>query len=138
MTRMVDPAGQHTQLGYDAAGNLVAVTPPGGSASQWNCDGLGRARSWSDAQQNVRRLERDVLGRVVEVNEPDGNQRMLAYDAEGNLVRAQDRQYDVRFEYSGVNRLSARVQNETRVEYSYDTEGLHSRGFEQAVECVLE
>jgi RHS repeat-associated protein len=119
---VVDPAGQRMPLGYDAAGNLVSLTTPDGANTQWTYDGLGRPRGRRDPNQNVRRVDRDALGRVVGVSEPDGNQRTLSYDAEGNVLRAQDRHYDVSFEYSGMNRMAARIQNGTRVEFHYDTE----------------
>jgi YD repeat-containing protein len=122
LVAVTDPLGQHTRLGYDAAQNLVSLTAPDQSVTYWSYDGLGRTHTTTDPNGNSRRLERDLLGRVVQVSEPDGNQRSLAYDPEGNVTRAQDRQYDVTFEYRGMNRLAARTQAGTRVEFHYDTE----------------
>ncbi len=122
LARVIDPAGQQTDLTYDQAGNLQALTTPDRAITQWSYDGLGRTRSTIDPNNNTRRLERDALGRAVQVAEPDGNQRVLNYDPEGNVTRAQDRHYDVAFEYRGMNRLAARIQNDTRVEFLYDTE----------------
>jgi YD repeat-containing protein len=64
----------------------------------------------------------DLLGRTVRVQEPDGNLRELRYDGEGNVVRAKDQQYDVEFNYTGVNRLLSRTQAGTTVRFVYDTE----------------
>ena len=119
---LTDAAGQHTQLAYDAAGNLISFTTPNGAEAGWSHDRLGRRISSRDENGNQRRFERDALGRVTRVLEPDGNERTLEYDAEGNVVRARDRHYDVFCEYRGMNRLAARSQAGVRVEFLYDTE----------------
>jgi RHS repeat-associated protein len=122
LVAVVDARGQQTVLGYDSARNLTSLTTPDQSVSSWRYDGFGRARESVDPNGNRRTLQRDALGRVTQVAEPDGNQRHLAYDREGNVTRAQDRHYDVGFEYRGMNRLAARTQAGTRVEFLYDTE----------------
>ena len=122
LTAVTDPLGQHTRLGYDAAQNLATLTTPDQAVSGWRYDGLGRTLATIDPNGNTRQLQRDPLGRVVATREPDGNQRTLAYDREGNVTRATDRHYDVAFEYRGMNRLAARSQAGTRVEFVYDSE----------------
>ena len=117
-----DEAGQWTRFAYDSRGNLAALTNPDGTGEAWGADGLGRIVSRQDANGNVQTLQRDLLGRAVVVQEPDGNQRSLNYDPEGNVTRAVDRQYDVAFEYSGMNRLAARSQAGTRIEFRYNSE----------------
>jgi RHS repeat-associated protein len=119
---VTDPSGQHTRLTYDSAGNLTALTTPDAAVSQWQYDGLGRVHTAIDAKGNAQRRERDALGRIVRVHEPDGNVRELAYDGESNVTLARDKHHDVRFEYRGMNRLTARVEAETRVEFVYDNE----------------
>jgi RHS repeat-associated protein len=119
---LIDPRGQQTALGYDSARNLTSLTTPDQSVSGWSYDGFGRTRESVDPNGNRRALQRDALGRVTQVAEPDGNQRTLTYDREGNVTRAQDRHYDVGFEYRGLHRLAARSQAGTRVEFLYDTE----------------
>jgi RHS repeat-associated protein len=117
-----DAAGQHTQLAYDSNGNLTSVTAPDGAVTGWTHDRLGRRVASTDANGNQRRYQRDTLGRAFLIDEPDGNQRQLDYDPQGNVVRARDRLYDVMFDYRGMNRLAARSQAGTRVEFLYDTE----------------
>ncbi len=119
---ITDPAGQHTRFGYDGAQNLASLVTPDGATSQWSYDGLGRLRTDTDVNGNVRRRFHDPLGRVERVDEPDGNRRVLEYDPEGNVVHAVDKLHDVRFEYRGMNRLAARSEAGTRVEFHYDTE----------------
>lgn len=122
LAAVTDSAGQRMTLAYDTVGNLASFTAPDHSVTQWTSDGLGRTRSNQDPHGNVRRVERDALGRAVQVSEPDGNQRVVGYDPEGNVTRVEDRHYVVAFEYRGMNRVAARVQNDTRVEFHYDTE----------------
>jgi RHS repeat-associated protein len=122
LVAVTDPQSQRTQLTYDAAQNLATLTTADQAASAWRHDGLGRVLAQIDANGNTRQLQRDPLGRVVATSEPDGNRRALTYDPEGNVTRAQDHQYDVGFEYRGMNRLAARTQAGTRVEFLYDTE----------------
>ena len=119
---VTDAAGQHTQLGYDAAGNLTTLTTPDGNVGRFSYDQLGRMSTRTDVAGNVQRRHRDVLGRLVRVEEPDGNVREFVYDREGNVLVARDRHQDVRFEYCGLNRVAARSQANTRVGFKYDTE----------------
>ena len=54
--------------------------------------------------------------------EADGNITGFAYDGEENVTRIKDKLRDVRMEYRGFNRLAARTENGTRVEFKYDTQ----------------
>jgi len=119
---LTDPAGQHTRLDYDEAGNLAALIAPDGTTTRWQYDTRGRCHTVIDPNENAQRREHDLLGRVIRVAEPDGNLRELAYDPEGNVVHAKDRDHDVRFEHQGMGRLAARLEAGTRVEFQYDTE----------------
>jgi RHS repeat-associated protein len=85
-------------------------------------DVLARCVRVQDPAGNVEIRQVDLLGRAVRVQEPDGNLRELRDDGEGNVVRAKDQQYDVEFNYTGVNRLLSRTQAGTTVCFVYDTE----------------
>jgi RHS repeat-associated protein len=119
---VTDPAGQHTRLAYDAAGNLDSLIGPDGATTRWQHDARGRCHTVIDPNDNAQRRDHDLLGRVTRVAEPDGNLRELEYDPEGNVVHARDRDHDVRFEYQGMGRLATRIEAGTRVEFRYDTE----------------
>lgn len=122
LNAVTDPAGQHTRLTYDAAGNLDSLVGPDGTTSRWQHDARGRCHTVIDPNDNAQRRDHDLLGRVTRVAEPDGNLRQLEYDPEGNVVHARDRDHDVRFEYQGMGRLAARTEAGTRIEFRYDTE----------------
>ncbi|PHN05116.1 DUF6531 domain-containing protein [Flavilitoribacter nigricans] len=122
LTEIVDPAGGITRLQYDNAYNLIQVRTPDGYHSRWGYDLMGRVTDSFDVKNNHQHRKLDLLGRVLRVDEPDYNKRYLEYDPEGNVIRAKDQHYDVHFEYIGMNRLSARIEAKTRVEFRYDTE----------------
>ncbi len=122
LAAVIDPGGSRTSLAYGVGGLLGSLRLADGSEWRWQYDRLGRVAASVDPKGNVRAHERDAAGQVVRVVEPDGNRRELAYDGEGNVVRARDRQYDVAFAYSGMNRLAARSQADTTVRFEYDTE----------------
>ncbi|MBL7798022.1 MAG: RHS repeat protein, partial [Saprospiraceae bacterium] len=111
-----------TRLTYDTQHNLIALTTPDGATSRWEYDALGRCTKSTDPKGNAQNRLFNLLGWVERVVEPDGNIRQLDYDAEGNVVRARDQHHDVRFEYKGMNRLKARTEAGTRVEFAYNTE----------------
>ncbi len=122
LARVMDPAGGVTQLQYDAFLNPSHLMTPDEQVTQWSYDRLGRCVAVTDPKGNVQRRKFDLLGRIIQVEEPDGNQRMLGYDREDNIIKARDRHHDVRFEYAGMNRMIARIEADTRVEFHYDTE----------------
>ncbi|PPK88770.1 RHS repeat-associated protein [Neolewinella xylanilytica] len=122
LTAIVDPAGNRTVLAYDKEYNLTRLSTADGASSEWRYDRLGRVTAATDARGNVRNRKLNLLGNTLKVREPDGNVRVLDYDGEENIVRAKDRQYDVAFEYVGMNRLAARIEAGTRVAFRYNTE----------------
>jgi RHS repeat-associated protein len=122
LSRFIDPSGLGTIIAFDNAGNLRALTTPDGMQSRWNYDALGRCVESYDPKRNVQRTAFDFLDNIIQVDEPDGNIRKLSYDAENNIIAASDRQYSVAFEYRGMNKMAARIQNNSRVEFDYDTE----------------
>jgi RHS repeat-associated protein len=122
LSRFIDSAGLGTFIAFDNLGNLRALTTPDGMQCRWNYDYLGRCIESYDPKRNLQRNAYDLLDNIIQVDEPDGNIRKLNYDAEGNIISASDRQYSVAFEYRGMNRMAARIQNNTRVEFNYDTE----------------
>jgi RHS repeat-associated protein len=122
LSRFIDPSGYGTIIAFDNACNLRALTTPDGMQSRWNYDALGRCVEKYNPKRNVQRTTYDLLDNIIQVDEPDGNIRKLSYDAENNIIAASDHQYSAAFEYCGLNKMSARIQNNTRVEFDYDTE----------------
>lgn len=107
---------------YDQHLNLRSIADQKGLEVEWQYDSQGNVITITDPRGNKRVFQHDVLGRVIQVNEPDGNVRRLEYDATDNIIRAQDRYYDVQFQYLGMDRLASRTQGGTTVKFEYDTE----------------
>ncbi|MEP7321563.1 MAG: DUF6531 domain-containing protein, partial [Saprospiraceae bacterium] len=122
LKKIIDPAGGITNVNYDNRYNLIELRTPDDASSRWEYDRLGRCITVIDPKGNAQKRKFNLNSWVRQVNEPDGNKRELEYDGEGNVVHATDKHHDVRFEYSGMNRLRARTEAGTRVEFKYDTE----------------
>ncbi|WP_207431280.1 DUF6531 domain-containing protein [Sabulibacter ruber] len=122
MSEIINPVGGKTLLVYEDQHNLKMLITHNGQASWCSYDVLGRCLETTDPKGNTQVRKYNLKGWVTETREPDGNIRRLRYDNEGNVIRAKDLHYDVRFEYGGMDRLKARVQAGTRVEFRYDTE----------------
>jgi RHS repeat-associated protein len=109
-------------LQYDQHLNLRSISDKNGLEVEWQYDSQGNLLTVTDPRGNKRLFQHDRLGRVIQVNEPDGNVRRLQYDADDNIIRTQDKYYDVQFQYRGMGRLVARTQGGTTVKFEYDTE----------------
>lgn len=110
------------QLKYDLRYHIVSLTTPDKHTHHWNYDQLGRTIVSTDIKSNTQYQSYNLRGDLVKVEESDRNQRNFTYNPEGALIEAQDTYHHVTFEYQGMNRLKARMENGTRVEIYYDTE----------------
>ena len=119
---IIDPAGGKTILGYDPQKNINQVTTPNNASTRWEYDKLGRVTKTIDPKGNVQERLFDLKNQIVQVNDADGNQRFLEYDGESNVLHAKDKQHEVHFEYQGMGHLSTRTENNTKVQFQYDTE----------------
>ena len=119
---ITNPLQGQTQLLYDKSRNLTHLMTADGEESQWVYDNLGRVVEALDPNENSRKIKYQFNGLVRQVNEPDGNVRKLQYDGEENVIKVEDKHRTVRFEYGGFNKMKARVEAETRVEFKYNTE----------------
>jgi len=122
LTQFTDPMGGRTLIGYNKNKEPDQITLPNNASTRWQYDRLGRSKATIDPKGNTQRRTFDLLGQVTKVQEPDGNVLKLKYNAQGNVIHAKDKQRDIRFEYGGVNDLIARIENDTRVEFKYDTD----------------
>lgn len=122
LASVTDPAGNRFSFDYDQFENVRSISDSQGVETQWEYDRRGNILSVTDPKGNQRHFKHDLLGRITLVNEPDGNIRALAYDASDNVVHAKDQQFDIRFAYVGIDRLASRTQNNTTIQFEYDTE----------------
>jgi RHS repeat-associated protein len=119
---IINPIGQKIGLEYDDFNNLSKVVLPDKTFATWTYDALGRVVQTTDVKENQFNIYYDLIDNIRKIVHPDGNIRYLDYDAMGNLTRARDKQQDIQFSYSGMNKLASRTQAGTRIEFHYDTE----------------
>jgi RHS repeat-associated protein len=122
LIEILDSKGGSTRLGYDGAGNLTSLVYPGGDSKRRKFDLTGRMVSQVNSGGAIQKRTFDDLNRVTRVEEPDGNVRRMVYDAEGNIIHIKDKLHDVRFEYQGMGKISARGESGTMIQFEYDTE----------------
>ena len=122
LVAVTDPVGNRSELRYDAHHNLTELTGADGNRSRYTCDRLGRPTLLTGPTGQDERRKYNLRGDVVKVTEPDGNIRQMTYDGEENPIRIKDKLRTVELAYKGMNRLGARTENGTRVEFKYDTE----------------
>jgi RHS repeat-associated protein len=114
------------QRGYDAAGQLTAVTDAFGTSSATTevttYTRNGKVESVQDANGNITRYTYDGLDRAFTSTYPDGSFEQFGYDATGNVTsrRLRDGQA-IGYEYDALNRLSVKnLPVEGVVNFSYD------------------
>jgi len=122
LTQFTDPMGGRTLIGYNKNKEPDQLTLPNNASTRWRYDRLGRSKATIDPKGNTQRRTFDLLGQVTKVQQPDGNILKLKYSVRGNIIHAKDKQRDIRFEYGGVNDLIAHIENDTKVEFKYDTD----------------
>lgn len=114
--------GGTTFLRYDEHFNHIQTINANNQAFSWIYDYIGREVKAIDLKGNAEEFKYNLLGQVLEVKTSDGNHRFLRYDPEGNLILARDKQQEVRYLYAGMGKLRGRIEADTKVEFTYDTE----------------
>lgn len=122
MAEINSRGGKKSILNYDDDDNLEKIIFEDGSSAEWKYDVFGRCTETKDAEGKTKHLHYDDLDRVIALQLPDGNQVKLQYNAYEEVLFAVDKQYAVHFEYTAMGSLKKRVQNNTTVEFHYDTQ----------------
>ena len=104
VTSGTDSAQITTQYAYDATGNLVQTTGPGGG---------------------VTKVSYDALGRVILRTYSDGNTASFTYDANGNMLTAKNANVTLTYTYDSLNRLTSVSDSRfpASIVYTYDAVG---------------
>ena len=136
-TRMVTLQGTN-DYSYDAVGQLVAVTLPGGRTITYSYDANGNRRTVTDNGVTMTYVANSLdqyttVGSATCQYDADGNlvskfdgaqTWTYAYDKENQLVRAVTPDGDWIYEYDGQGNRIATIQNGQRTEYLIDPIGL--------------
>ena len=122
LTTVSDPAGNRSELFYDAAGNLAALIGPDQTRTTYRHDGLGRALEIVGPAGTSEYYKYNLRGDLLKHKAPDGHVTRYEYDGAENPVHLKNSLREVDLEYVGTSRLRARTENGTRVEFQYDGE----------------
>ncbi|MEW8584215.1 MAG: RHS repeat-associated core domain-containing protein, partial [Candidatus Thiodiazotropha sp.] len=104
--------GQQTvKYGYDAIGNLTAITDPDGKQIRLNYDEAGRATGLEDDNGNRIDQAIDTEGRLTQRSLKDAQGQLLAtvsylYDAQGRLSVSESPQGKTHYRYDEAGRLT--------------------------------
>lgn len=112
-----------TKILYDNRKNIAQVIFPNGDTNTWEYDIFSNPIVFIDERGNQEKMTFDLLHQLVKIQRSNNNDTIFSYDVEGNLIRVKNMESDVRFEYRGLNKMSARQEAHARMEFRYDTEG---------------
>lgn len=125
LSKVTGLKGGASRLEYDEDGNLITFTLPDGGYSIWEYDAWGQCLRTVNPMQEEQLFRYDQMGRIIEViTTADGNHLKLVYDAYDDVIRATDKQHDVRFTYTPLGSLKTTEENNTIVRFVYNTEDL--------------
>lgn len=121
-----DLDGARTRYGYDDADRLASVDGPSGRI-EWRHDAAGRPVSEirvDDTASHERRFAYDAAHQLVTVDDPGGTTR-FEYDGAGRRVAEHRPDGTIRrFEWDGLGRLAAVVDDGDRLDVDIDCFGL--------------
>lgn len=122
-----------TELTYDLAGNVQAITDPLDNVTEFRYDPLNRRSEIKDALGQMLKVTYDGMGNITQITNPrsyaikmtyDGNNQLktstdalnqtwrFVYDGNGNLVEMIDPLNIVtRMEYNELDQLTSQIQN---------------------------
>lgn len=109
LSSVTDPVGRVTGYGYNASGDLITVTAPGGATWTFAYDGGHHLVTMTDPRGHTTVNTFDSSLRVVSQKQPDGGTVTFAYDgdpatATGATTTAVD-QHGIQTTYSYANML---------------------------------
>ncbi|MBV1929659.1 MAG: hypothetical protein KUG81_09135, partial [Gammaproteobacteria bacterium] len=142
---------RHTNISYDAFGNVAEITDPKANSTQYAFDGLHRLIQITDANNSLIDYQYDAQDNLTQVTDPKGLATTYLYDGFGNLVQRaspdtglSDYTYDTAnnrlsqtdgeaitatYTYDALNRLTSITYPDSalNIDYSYDV-GAYGKG----------
>jgi RHS repeat-associated protein len=120
-----DSLGNISQVTYNADGQPVLTSYPGGTASSATYASNGTVASQTDALGNVTQYTTDAMDELESFEDPDGNTTSFSYTAQGNLASiTQPDGTAASYIYNAHDEISESVDALGRVtHYTYDSHG---------------
>ncbi|MCX6879910.1 MAG: hypothetical protein NTW21_39815 [Verrucomicrobia bacterium] len=125
LARLNGPAGETTELGYDAQGNASQIVNPLGQTVALKHAALGRLSKLSDARNQNTDFHYDPQGNLTGIAYPDTSSETFGYDATGNVTSWQNRRgQTMQFLRNANGQPTRKTYPDGRtIDYQYDTRG---------------
>lgn len=127
VTSIRNPKGEITSLEYDSVGNLIAMKHFDGSIEHRQYDVAGRMVEQSKPDGVTLQFQHDALGNILRITSNGHELHNIKYDTCGEVIEARTSGGEVAIEYESGGRIKAEIQNNRRIAYTYDEQGLVAR-----------
>lgn len=86
LTRIIDPAGHTTYLGYNDKGRISSITDPAGRMTLYEYDTSGNLVSATDPAGGVTKYAYDSNHNLISITDAEGRNEYFEYDLNDRLV----------------------------------------------------
>jgi RHS repeat-associated protein/uncharacterized repeat protein (TIGR01451 family) len=126
LTRLTGPAGDTTEMAYDAQGNASRVINPLAQTVTLNHTGFSRLDTLRDARNQLTDFGYDSRGNLTSIAYPDTSAEQFGYDPAGSVSTWQNRRgQTVQFARNAQGQLLRKTYPDGRtIDYRHDARGL--------------
>ncbi len=90
VTQYTDTQGNTLKYAFDAVGNLITLTYPGGKQVDYEYDAADQLITVTDWANRITRYDYDKNGRLISIVRPNGTQQTRVYDLAGQLLQQKE------------------------------------------------
>jgi RHS repeat-associated protein len=125
LTSKTAPGLAAETYGRNALGDLLSVTTPEGSKTEYAYDANGMPKQITDPAENLWKIERNAMERPTAYVDPLGKETKIEYDGNFNAVKVTDRRSkETTYAYDLANQLTGMERPEGGDwEFDYDARG---------------
>ena len=126
LTRLTGPAGDTTEVAYDARGNPSSVINPLAQSVTLSHNGLSRLDALRDARHQLTDFGYDTGGNLTSIAYPDTSAERFSYDSAGSVATWLNRRgQNVQFTRNAQGQLTRKTYPDGHtIDYLYDGRGL--------------
>ncbi len=119
------PGGSAVSTTYDSKGNITTQTDPLGNVTNYTINTLGQLQSLGDPNGNTTSFSYTAQESLASITQPDGTAASYVYNAQGDVSKSIDALGRVtNYTYDSHGRLILRQNPDgTSIAYGYDTNG---------------
>lgn len=122
ISKVYDNLDNETELFYDEDYNLVKLISPNKNISLWEYNEWSQCIKAINSQNHSQEFSYDSNGRVTKILLPDENTLQLKYNAYDEIIESIDKDRTVKFEYTPLGSLKTRIENNTKVNFQYNSQ----------------